>query len=169
MTDPTAKGYTQPCGAFRTDSSRARCVLESDHKEDHVWDDGTQAKGYTAPTIPGLDAMGVCDSSAAMMRDFPEITRSMIAKLARAYKKLLSELPVKAAPETDLERIQASYVTGSQTYTPETKAAPESEDEAFERAWLGFSRMLDPEDDCPYTAFSKGWNARARLDAERGR
>lgn len=51
-------------------------------------------------------------------------------------------------------------------YTKLQQPAPESEEEAFERAWRQRVARGVPYD---REEFRHGWNARARLDAERGK
>jgi hypothetical protein len=79
--------------------------------------------------------MAVCDTSAALVQDAPIITMGMVGTLARAYKKLLA----KTQPQP----------------------APESEDEAFERAW----DKDDQTDSGLKEVARRWWHARARLSA----
>jgi hypothetical protein len=46
--------HPYPCGVMRLDSARARCLLESDHEGDCVWDD-EPAKVEAGDGLPPLD------------------------------------------------------------------------------------------------------------------
>lgn len=83
---------------------------------------------------------------------------------------LPGESPIKVCPSCKCAPHGGSCIQAGPLLTYAEQAGPESEDEAFERAFDAFNKTLS------FTAtptekiiFREGYTARARLDAERGK
>ena len=160
MTDPTAKGYTEP-----TVEEMKAAVLE-------VYDLGVihTSQGYSSFWPHGMRP-----------RFFIRYNeKDGVSGTDRAWADAYSKLPAKDAPETIYCMNTSVGVHGVGTahscpcciaYSKFPKPAPESEDGALRRA---FDQEFVQTRKVTGTAvsfedFTLGWNARARLDAERGR
>lgn len=180
MTDPTAKGYTAP-----TIEEMKAAVLEvydlgvihTSQGYSSFWPHGMRPRffirynekdGVSGTDRAWADAYSKLAAKAAPTSDGNEISSHMHCSGPCCMPELYASgvKGCKPAAMTDLERVQASYITGSQTYTPESEAAPESEDEAFERF---FAKQWPDGGSIIRDVSLIAWNARARLDAERGR
>lgn len=109
------------------------------------------AKGYTAPQC---SCCGYTEEDAKMHMDH-HLCRD--AGNAPWEVKNDLKLTAKDAPAKEYE------ITGFR----ETNPAPESEDEAFRKWWIHAMKLGWTS--IEYNAALAAWNARARLDAERGR
>jgi quinolinate synthase len=118
------------------------------------------AKGYTAPTVEEMKkaapAVNICVDPNCDTCATGERLDAENESISQASQKS------KAAPEDEFCVWCGRVISGNLS----TKAAPDSEDEAFEEAWRERNRRGN--NGYSKEEFRAGWNARARLDAERG-
>jgi hypothetical protein len=182
MTDPTAKGYTAPqcsgCGYTEEDAKFHLDHNLCSNAGNAPWEvKDSKLPAKAAPTsvegkaqtfyrkrgylIKAIRWMG--DNLAEVREVYPGIGEEyMLEKGCRVGDWVISPREGRVYFMPDAEFVER--------YEP--KAAPESEDEArdmaYGTAWQESSLYVDSRDAFK-EGFDEGWNARARMNAERGR
>lgn len=165
MTDPTAKGCTAPTEdrdgpAFRHDPS---CDCFGCAKD---------CVGCTCSKLPAKAAPeSIYRNQIQAMRGRPVRKQEALESAQRLinshfHNEDTARVSIPANPADD-DLIVMDFIRE----TPNHKPAPESEEEAFELAWnLALAEYeVSPSHGDTRSTFRAGWNARARLNAERGK